>query len=62
VAHPAHHLNDFGAGRCHNVPKDQVIHDTARMTLAAQQALALSPPPWRCRLLEAKLKQAHGPL
>jgi valyl-tRNA synthetase len=32
---PAHDLNDFEAGRRHNLPKIQVIDDTAHMTAAA---------------------------
>ncbi len=32
---PAHDLNDFEAGRRHNLPKIQVIDDSARMTAAA---------------------------
>jgi valyl-tRNA synthetase len=32
---PAHDLNDFEAGRRHNLPKVQVIDDTAHMTAAA---------------------------
>ncbi len=32
---PAHDLNDFEAGRRHNLPKIQVIDDTGRMTAAA---------------------------
>jgi valyl-tRNA synthetase len=32
---PAHDLNDFEAGRRHNLPKIKVIDENARMTAAA---------------------------
>jgi len=41
---PAHDLNDFEAGRRHNLPKIKVIDENARMTAAAGEYAGLDPP------------------
>ena len=49
---PAHDLNDFEAGKRHNLPKIQVIDNTARMTAAAGPYAGLDRFEARKRIVE----------
>ncbi|MGE5570188.1 MAG: valine--tRNA ligase [Rhodospirillales bacterium] len=54
---PAHDLNDFEAGRRHNLPKIQVIDDTAHMTAAAGPYAGLDRYEARTRVVAALEEQ-----
>jgi valyl-tRNA synthetase len=49
---PAHDLNDFEAGRRHNLPKIQVIDETGRMTAAAGAYAGLDRAEARKRVID----------